>query len=575
MRSAAIAAQRWTAALRNVQFDAARWVARQPGDYADREAAVGAGAAAADRAAVIADAPAQDVDALAFVRAHAARSRVPAQMTHGPMNRRTFLASSARRAGAAASLGVCAARSRCAARRRAPTTASCWCWSSSRAATTASTRSCRTPIPAYYALRPKLAIARDQVVQLSDRAGLHPVARAARCRCGRTSSSRCCRAWAIPTPNLSHFRSIEIWDTASKSDDVPAGRLAHARVRDATRARVVRRRRRDHRLERSRPARRRRHARHRARRTPSSSCAARSSRSRRGDARNKALAHILKVEGDIVQAASHLDGDARRSRPSFPTGGFGNAIQHRVPDHRQSRRASPSCASRCRASTRTRTSRRRRRGCSASSRSGLVALQLGAGRARQAGTTRWCSPTRSSAAGRRRTRTTAPTTAPPTSTSRWAAASRAASTAQRPISRARRPTATPRYALDFRSVYATVLDRWWGVDSRDALGGRFAPVPFLDLTARLRRRTRRAAAPCSSIRRCASSLLSSVAIAPTARSRTTARTPAATAARMRVAAERVLAALAARARATRCCGRSTIATASTGTTRRAAATASR
>src|SRR5206468_12422127 len=27
---------------------------------------------------------------------------------------------------------------------------------------------------AYYALRPKLAIARDQVVQLSDRAGLHP-----------------------------------------------------------------------------------------------------------------------------------------------------------------------------------------------------------------------------------------------------------------------------------------------------------------------------------------------------------------------------------------------------------------
>ena len=37
----------------------------------------------------------------------------------------------------------------------------------------------------------------------------------------------------------------------------------------------------------------------------------------------------------------------------------------------------------------------------------------------------------------------------------------------------------PGYALDFRSVYATVLDRWWGVDSRSALGGRFAPVPYL------------------------------------------------------------------------------------------------
>jgi len=37
----------------------------------------------------------------------------------------------------------------------------------------------------------------------------------------------------------------------------------------------------------------------------------------------------------------------------------------------------------------------------------------------------------------------------------------------------------PRHALDFRSVYATVLDRWWGVDSRSALGGRFEPVPFV------------------------------------------------------------------------------------------------
>jgi uncharacterized protein (DUF1501 family) len=37
----------------------------------------------------------------------------------------------------------------------------------------------------------------------------------------------------------------------------------------------------------------------------------------------------------------------------------------------------------------------------------------------------------------------------------------------------------PNYALDFRGAYATVLDRWWGVDSRDALGGRYAPIPFL------------------------------------------------------------------------------------------------
>jgi uncharacterized protein (DUF1501 family) len=37
----------------------------------------------------------------------------------------------------------------------------------------------------------------------------------------------------------------------------------------------------------------------------------------------------------------------------------------------------------------------------------------------------------------------------------------------------------PAHALDFRSVYATVLERWWGIDSRDALGGRFAPLAYL------------------------------------------------------------------------------------------------
>jgi uncharacterized protein (DUF1501 family) len=37
----------------------------------------------------------------------------------------------------------------------------------------------------------------------------------------------------------------------------------------------------------------------------------------------------------------------------------------------------------------------------------------------------------------------------------------------------------PAHAIDFRAVYATVLEHWWGVDSRDALDGRFTPVPYL------------------------------------------------------------------------------------------------
>ena len=35
------------------------------------------------------------------------------------------------------------------------------------------------------------------------------------------------------------------------------------------------------------------------------------------------------------------------------------------------------------------------------------------------------------------------------------------------------------YALDFRSIYATVLERLWHVASAPALGGKFATVPFL------------------------------------------------------------------------------------------------
>ncbi len=37
----------------------------------------------------------------------------------------------------------------------------------------------------------------------------------------------------------------------------------------------------------------------------------------------------------------------------------------------------------------------------------------------------------------------------------------------------------PAFAIDFRSAYATVLERWWGVPSAGPLGGRFAPLPIL------------------------------------------------------------------------------------------------
>ena len=68
--------------------------------------------------------------------------------------------------------------------------------------------------PAYYALRPTLAIPRDQVVPLDDRVGFHPSLAPLKPLFdnGRLSVVQ---GVGYPNPNRSHFRSMEIWHTAA------------------------------------------------------------------------------------------------------------------------------------------------------------------------------------------------------------------------------------------------------------------------------------------------------------------------------------------------------------------------
>jgi len=72
--------------------------------------------------------------------------------------------------------------------------------------------------PAYYRLRKKIGIKREQVIQLDGRTALHP------------SLEPLMPLWhgrqlaiiqgvGYAQPNLSHFRSVEIWDTASHADE--------------------------------------------------------------------------------------------------------------------------------------------------------------------------------------------------------------------------------------------------------------------------------------------------------------------------------------------------------------------
>ena len=82
--------------------------------------------------------------------------------------------------------------------------------------------------PSYYRLRPRLAIQREQVLQLDERSGLHP-ALAPLMPLWQAGELALIQGLGYPDPNLSHFRSIEIWDTASKSDEyLPTGWLARA-----------------------------------------------------------------------------------------------------------------------------------------------------------------------------------------------------------------------------------------------------------------------------------------------------------------------------------------------------------
>ena len=82
--------------------------------------------------------------------------------------------------------------------------------------------------PAYYALRPRIAIPKDRVVQLSDRAGLHP-SLAPIAPLWEARRLAVLQGVGYPAPNLSHFRSIEIWDTAAASDEyLDDGWLARA-----------------------------------------------------------------------------------------------------------------------------------------------------------------------------------------------------------------------------------------------------------------------------------------------------------------------------------------------------------
>ncbi|MGE0734992.1 MAG: DUF1501 domain-containing protein [Alphaproteobacteria bacterium] len=73
--------------------------------------------------------------------------------------------------------------------------------------------------PAYRQLRPRIGISRDQILQLSDRLGLHPGFKPLM-PSWQAKDFAVVLGLGYETPNRSHFRSLDIWETGSNSNQI-------------------------------------------------------------------------------------------------------------------------------------------------------------------------------------------------------------------------------------------------------------------------------------------------------------------------------------------------------------------
>jgi len=329
--------------------------------------------------------------------------------------------------------------------------------------------------PAYYALRPKIAIARDQVVVLTDRIGLHSALAPLRPLWNERQLA-IVQGVGYPEPNLSHFRSIEIWDTASRSNEylqegwltrtfatapTPAGFAADGVIIGSpdlgplagggTRAIALSNT--EQFLRQARLA------------------------TLEGPSRNKALQHILMVEADIMQAASHLSA-SRAFSTEFPAGVFGNAM--RTAAQVIANQAGVAVVRVTLSGFDTHSgqpaTQARLLGELAA---GIVALK---GSLEELG--RWNETLMLTYAefGRRPRENLSNGTDHGTASAHFVLGGRVAGGlyGEQPSLDTLSADGNPAYAIDFRSVYATVLERWWGLPSATALlGTRYPVVPLL------------------------------------------------------------------------------------------------
>ena len=329
--------------------------------------------------------------------------------------------------------------------------------------------------PRYRELRPRIAIPREQVVQLTERVGLHPSLAPLKA-VWDAKELAIVQGVGYPDPNLSHFRSIEIWDTASRSDEyLDEGWLARAFERSPSPAEYAadgvvvgaggmgpltgRRVRalslaspeqfvRTAGLAHAEPAR----------------------------TRNAALAHILYVENEVAASADRLRG-TREFRTAFPAGAFGSSV-HAAAELA----ANPAGIAVVRLSLASFDTHANQLPVQAN-----LLRQLGEGlvalRAALTEAGLWDRTVVATYAefGRRPRENESGGTDHGTASAHLVlgGAVRGGLHGAEPALDRLDANGNLAHAVDFRAYYATFLERWWGMDSRAVLGARFAPLELV------------------------------------------------------------------------------------------------
>ncbi|WP_322009042.1 DUF1501 domain-containing protein [Paraburkholderia sp. J12] len=341
--------------------------------------------------------------------------------------------------------------------------------------------------PLYSSYRANIGVRRDQAIQLDERTALHP-SLAPLLPMWRAQQLAIVQGVTYPQPNLSHFRSIEIWDTASRSDQylregwltrafasvpVPRGFAADGLVLGsaemgpmANGARAI---------ALVNPA---QFARASRLVTPVSL-----------KERNPALAHILDVENDIVHAADDL-----RPRPgqyalktAFPPGAFGSSIKTAMQalasnDTAQGKPVPGRGVAVIRLTLNGFDTHQNQPGRHADLlrqfSAGMVALRDALG---ELG--RWDRTMIVTYAefGRRVRENQSQGTDHGTASVHFVAGGRVAGGlyGQAPQLARLDGNGNLPVGVDFREIYATVLGPWWGLDAQTVLQGRFQPLPIL------------------------------------------------------------------------------------------------